>query len=232
MRIERGTIHDYDALARFHYCGGRPATRVLVLRAVEGGVLAGVLVVSMPTLNGWWRARAWPGRYGAGGGGKARAAARLNREVRTISRVVVDPRFRGLGVGAALVRAYLRRPLTRRTEAVATMGEFCPLFERAGMTRVGTRPTRLPAGVSRLVRGPGAWRVMDVGHAARLLRSCAPARRALRAWGRGARATRRLALRRGSLRALLVRAARIDMGGCGAYVADRCARPRRGRTGN
>lgn len=133
IRIERGDIRDYDALAPFHYRSGRPATRVLILRAVDGrsGTLAGVLVVSMPTLNGSWRGRVWPGRYA--GRDRRRCVQRLNRELRTISRVIVDPRYRSRGVASRLVRAYLSRPMTRRTEAVAAMGEVCPFFERAGM---------------------------------------------------------------------------------------------------
>lgn len=136
--VERGDIRDYDALASFHYRCGRPATRVLVLRAVDrrSGTLAGVLVISMPTLNGQWRGLAWPARYA--GRDRRRCVRRLNREVRTISRVIVDPRYRSRGVASMLVRAYLSRPLTRRTEAVAAMGGVCPFFERAGMREVRT----------------------------------------------------------------------------------------------
>ena len=98
-----------------------------------GGELAGVLVASRPTLNGWWRELAWPGVYG--GRDRTRAALAINAGLRTISRVVVDPRWRSMGGGVALVRAYLASPLTRDTETVAAMGRICPIFERAGMTR-------------------------------------------------------------------------------------------------
>ncbi|MEL7473144.1 MAG: hypothetical protein AAGK04_07490 [Planctomycetota bacterium] len=74
-RVQRGGLADYDRLAVHHYRAGRPATvarwpdtpRPAVLRAVglgrEADQLAGVLLVSLPTLNGAWRERAWPGRY-------------------------------------------------------------------------------------------------------------------------------------------------------------------------
>jgi hypothetical protein len=55
VTISRGARPDLDALRRFHYCAGRPGPPVLVLRARLGQELAGVLVVSRPTLNGWWR---------------------------------------------------------------------------------------------------------------------------------------------------------------------------------
>ena len=134
VSIELGTHADMDALLPYHYVAGRPATRVGFLRAFDHTHqnLAGVLVVSMPTLNGAWREQAWPGRY-AGKDRKA-AAGRINSELRCISRVVVDPRYRGLGIATRLVRAYLAAPMSPATEAVAAMGLISPFFERAGMT--------------------------------------------------------------------------------------------------
>jgi ABC-type iron transport system FetAB ATPase subunit/GNAT superfamily N-acetyltransferase len=141
IRIEQGTTADYNALAHLHYRSGTPATTVRILRAVrsvpfhvdpDGEIPAGVLVVSMPTLNGAWRKRAWPDVFGSVD--KRRNAHALNEHVRTISRVIVDPRSRGLGVATRLVRAYLDDPITAGTEASAAMGDVCPFFERAGMT--------------------------------------------------------------------------------------------------
>ncbi len=129
----------YDALARFHYRAGRPATVArrpgggfAVVQASEDGETVGVLIASMPTVIGTWRRLPWPGAYN--GIEKSETAKRLNAEVRCLSRVVVDPRWRGRGVAAELVRWYLARALTPRTEAVAAMGVYCPFFERAGMT--------------------------------------------------------------------------------------------------
>lgn len=137
MRIRRGSRADYEALAPLHYRPGHPATMDLILCAVDArsGIRAGVLVVSRPTLNAGWREMAWPGRFAAGA--PDAAARRINRELRCISRVIVDPRFRSLGVAERLVRTYLRRPLSRCTEALAAMGHASPdggFFARAGMT--------------------------------------------------------------------------------------------------
>lgn len=141
VRVERGSMEDYRALSHLHYRGGCPATVVRVLRAVRevprwiepsGGVLAGVLCVSLPALNSRWRERAWPGVFRSGD--KRRDAAQVNALLRTISRVIVEPRSRGLGVATALVRAYLADPITPATEASAAIGAVCPFFEHAGMT--------------------------------------------------------------------------------------------------
>ena len=117
--LRAGTMRDYHALARFHYRATRPATiaRILTLDDPNHDEPVGVLVLSMPTLNGRWRDEAWPGRFRARD--RSAAAARINRELRTISRVIIDPRYRGLGLAARLVRAYLSSPDTPATEAIA-----------------------------------------------------------------------------------------------------------------
>jgi hypothetical protein len=158
IAIEPGTPADYDALSRFHYRAGRPATLVRILRAAEraSGTPAAVLTVSMPTIDGAWRRLAWPGRYDPRVLGKRGALRRVNDELRTISRVIVEPRFRALGLAVRLVRAYLARPLTPATEAVASMGSLCPFFTRAGMTAYPMPPSRADA------------RLLDALHHARL----------------------------------------------------------------
>lgn len=137
VRIEPGTRADHDALAHLHYRAARPATIVHTLRAVRTtpdarDLPAGVLTVSMPVLNAVWRQQAWPNRYT--NADRRATARRLNAELRCISRVIVEPRSRGLGIASQLVRAYLANPITPATEAVAAMGAVSPFFRTAGMT--------------------------------------------------------------------------------------------------
>ncbi len=192
VRIERGTPADLDALAPLHYRAGRPAFPVLVLIAREEGELAGVLSVSMPVLNGPWRARLWPGEFG--GAPDPRGAARAaNRGVRTISRVIVERRFRGRGIGAALVRAYLDAPLTRFTEAIAAAGSWSPVFARAGMRALALAPARRDERLARTLRTLRipAWTLIEVGAAARQMRR-REVREAVERWARDGKGTRRL----------------------------------------
>jgi ABC-type ATPase with predicted acetyltransferase domain len=60
----------------------------------------------------------------------------INKNLRTISRVVVHPQFRGVGLGSELVRRILQECPTRYVETIAAMGKVHPFFEKAGMTRV------------------------------------------------------------------------------------------------
>jgi hypothetical protein len=139
--IEEGDIADYDALSRFHYRAGRPATIARVWRAVAraGGAcgargdLIGVVVLSHPGLNNAARDAALGGRYRDLS--RRLRAATINREFRAISRVVVDPRWRGCGAAARLVRRAIAGAGTPCVEAIAAMGRVHPLFERAGMKR-------------------------------------------------------------------------------------------------
>lgn len=117
-----------------------------MLRAVDDGEVVGVLVASMPTLNGRWRPIAWPGDYDTPD--RRENARRLNRDLRVISRVIVDPRYRGHGLAVRLVRSYLHDPPTRRTEALAAMAHACPFFERAGMRRIDMPPSKADARLS------------------------------------------------------------------------------------
>ncbi len=199
VMIERGTIDDYRSLAHMHYRGGRPASVAQVLRATvaseegSGRRVAGVLVVAYPTLNGAWREMAWPGRYVSGPRDRARCARRLNREVRRLSRVVVDPRDRGRGIASRLVRAYLDDPLTSATEAVSTMGRLSPFGRSAGMTEYRLPPRPADDRLADMLNAMGLapWELMDGARlgAVRASRDGLWLAEELRVWARAVRSS-------------------------------------------
>lgn len=147
LRIRAGTLRDYDVLGGYHYRCGRPATMSDVWCLVDEredavsrylgrrgeGVIVGVLVVSYPALNCRLRDVAI-GDY-AKVKDKRLRAKKLNREMRTISRVVIRPEWRGLGLASKLVGYALEKSTTRYTEALAVMGRVHPFFEAGGMSR-------------------------------------------------------------------------------------------------
>ena len=138
---------DYNALKQYHYRAKRPATatRILALRhsaptaatrfkhEPPAQQTVAVLIESLPSLACRMRNVALNDRYGKGLTAKQQATL-LNKEVRVISRVVVHPCWRGLGLAIRLVRAALATPTTIYTEAIAAMGKVNPFFTRAGMT--------------------------------------------------------------------------------------------------
>jgi GNAT superfamily N-acetyltransferase len=158
LRLTEGTLADYRALAGFHYLSNAPVTATRIWRFVDvspsvwqrwramrgepteanGPRVAAVLVVSLPALSCAMRDAALPGRYT---GMNRRSAARLiNDELRCISRVVVHPQYRGLGLAVRLVQHALKTAETPYTEALAAMGRVHPFFKRAGMSEYQRPP--------------------------------------------------------------------------------------------
>jgi hypothetical protein len=60
----------------------------------------------------------------------------LNQNLRTISRVIIHPQFRSLGLASALVQKLCLESKTPYVEALAAMGRAHPLFQKAGMTLI------------------------------------------------------------------------------------------------
>ncbi len=136
---------EHAALLRDHYAGNHPGLLWRRYTAVCDDaplVTAGVLLLAMPVLNAPWRAIAWPTLFS--GIAKREAARRANAHVRTISRIAVDPRFRGRGIGSALVRravadfhaASSSDAQPHLLEAVASMALVIPVFSAAGMRSI------------------------------------------------------------------------------------------------
>jgi hypothetical protein len=60
----------------------------------------------------------------------------LNQKLSVISRVVVHPKYRTVGLGVKLVRETLPLAGTERVEMPAVMAKYNPFAEKAGMRRV------------------------------------------------------------------------------------------------
>ncbi|MFO8012265.1 MAG: hypothetical protein R6X20_03060 [Phycisphaerae bacterium] len=185
VRIERGTMADWHAMAPLHYRSRNAGAVTDVFRmvwarefgfrnsdfglarseATDAGagladersnpqseianpksspLLIGVIVYARPALSLAARDRATGGRYRSAGLGRTSLATLLNREVRVISRAVIAPNWRGLGLATRLVAETLPQVGTPYVEALAAMGHVHPFFERAGMTAYPPRPS--PAG--------------------------------------------------------------------------------------
>lgn len=131
-----GAFNDYKTLERFHYLPRRPRTPQVIRAAYfrpPGGEArcVGVALLCWPTAVSAGRDRAF-GLTGQTFGQRVRFA---NAHVRTISRVIVHPTFRAVGLCTQLIRELIERCPTRYVEASAMMARAHPLFDRAGMTR-------------------------------------------------------------------------------------------------
>jgi ABC-type lipoprotein export system ATPase subunit len=133
IKYELGTYNDYEqsGLAAFHYKNEKaPVALRSVYSAKLNGIVIGALITRYPMLESQERNFITNKRY-------VRNYKQLNEEVEVISRVVITPKFRGIGLGAEIVRNYLNSPYAKSVvETMAVMARYNPFFERAGMQRV------------------------------------------------------------------------------------------------
>jgi len=67
----------------------------------------------------------------------------LQNEISTISRIVIHPKYRSIGLGAKLVAETLNQAGTPHIETVAVMAKYNPFFEKAGMQKIAeTKPSK------------------------------------------------------------------------------------------
>jgi hypothetical protein len=136
--IQPGDMNDYRCLSRFHYRAQRPATLCLIRRFVylpspsSQPILAGVATLSWPTL----RCHVREDYFALADQSDRRRALWLRDNLRTISRVIIHPRFRGIGLASRLACCLCDDCPVPYAEAIASMGAVHPLFRQAGMTAV------------------------------------------------------------------------------------------------
>lgn len=139
LEVVAGEAADYASLAAYHYRDERPTAikAVFVLRPKRplgsfGTQPAGVIVYGMPNPRVALRRVATNGLFA--GLDRQTELALINRNVRCIARVIIEPRFRGIGLATRLVRETLLRMDVPLIEALAVCGTVNPFLERAGMT--------------------------------------------------------------------------------------------------
>jgi len=141
LQITPGCLDDYRRLARYHYLGGHlgPASAIFVLNRSGCKTPVGVIVYSNAPVVLELRNIA-TGHVFAGLD-RSTQLELINANIRRISRLVIEPRFRGLGLGSRLVRETMPLVNVPIVEALAVMGWVNPFFERAGMKAYKAKPS-------------------------------------------------------------------------------------------
>jgi GNAT superfamily N-acetyltransferase len=178
LRIADCELNSNEPRAGHASVAANPQSAIL---SPQSAVLIGVIVYSRSPLSLAARNRATGGRYCTAGLGRVATGELINRELRIISRVVVAPNWRGLGLAIRLVAETLPLAGTPYVEALAAMGQMHPLFVRAGMTAYPQSPSkegqRLRAALEAAGLGQADRRSAD--RLAAALESLAPPARAL-----------------------------------------------------
>jgi len=134
LRVVGGSLSDYERLAHYHYREGRPGavTEIFALKGDSVGARAvGVIVYTMPSPRLELRNVATEDFFV--GLDRGTQLGLINKNVRCIGRVIIEPRYRGLGLGSRLVRETMAEVNVPVVEAVAVMGLANSFLERAGM---------------------------------------------------------------------------------------------------
>jgi ABC-type transport system involved in cytochrome c biogenesis ATPase subunit/N-acetylglutamate synthase-like GNAT family acetyltransferase len=140
VRIEKGSIEDYEKLKRFHYRSKNEKESASLrmrdcYRLLYGSSLVGVIVYSHSYLNLKPRNMVFRERY-VFTPGDLHKAQLINDEIARIGRVIIHPKFRGIGLGELLVKETLSKVDAKVVEVLAVMARYNPFFEKAGMLRV------------------------------------------------------------------------------------------------
>jgi hypothetical protein len=105
-----------------------------------------------------------------GGLDRAAGLALLNARLLCIRRVIIEPRYRGLGLAGRLVRETMPLTGAAMVEAVSVMGRVHPFFVRAGMTEFVPAPDvkteRMTAALEAVGIGQRLWPDTPRVHAA------------------------------------------------------------------
>jgi hypothetical protein len=140
LKIVKGNIGDYKPLSRFHYRNCRTGPIAAVYKIIdthpmrsEIDPVVGVIVYSMPVCSSQLRNAATDGLFNKLG--SAATMQLINKNIRTISRVVIEPRYRNLGLAYELVEKTMPLLQMPYIEALAVMGKVNPFFEKAGMMK-------------------------------------------------------------------------------------------------
>jgi GNAT superfamily N-acetyltransferase len=122
-------------LEKFHYRGSNPGIVRKCFKATIHGELAAGIVHVYPHF-------ALKGRNIAmieySGKSTSEKIKQINGDISRISRVVVHPKFRSIGLGAEMVRRTLPKAPTKVVETLAVMARYNPFFVHAGMLPVET----------------------------------------------------------------------------------------------
>jgi hypothetical protein len=136
-----------------HYRGSRPGavTAIFAIRPAKrfagslGTETIGVIAYRTPGPENELRNVATSNLFA--GFDRATQLALINKNIRCISRVIIEPRFRGLGLAIRLVRETMPQVNVPIVEALAVMGRVNPFFAKAGMTAYAAK---MPARCVRL----------------------------------------------------------------------------------
>ncbi len=135
VKIDPCSANEIEPLDQFHYRGAAGGIVRWRFKATIEGELAASITYVFPHLSLKGRNMALPEFRGKL---TRERLQKMNKEITRISRVIVAPKFRSIGLGAYIVRETMPMTGMKYVETLAVMARYNFFFELAGMTRVET----------------------------------------------------------------------------------------------
>ncbi|MHC4533507.1 MAG: hypothetical protein ACYS6K_06105 [Planctomycetota bacterium] len=145
IKIVPGGFDDYRQLAYYHYRESKPGPfkKIFVLRnealRTTRNKILGVIVYTMPYVGLEIRSLVMDNFFI--GFDKDTQLQLINKNIRCIGRLIIEPRFRGLGLAKRLVQQTMPKMNVPIIEAVAVMGRINPFLRKAGMRPFTSKPS-------------------------------------------------------------------------------------------
>lgn len=129
VRIEEGTKEDWLKLAQFHYRSHKINAYSNIYKMMLHDELIGVIVYGYGPIALKARNIATNNIYVKNG-------KQMNREMRIISRIVIAPKYRGIGLSVKIIKDTMPLVNVRFIEILSVMGVNNPFAQRAGMVDI------------------------------------------------------------------------------------------------
>ncbi|MCW4024950.1 MAG: ABC transporter ATP-binding protein [Candidatus Bathyarchaeota archaeon] len=126
MKVERGALEDWQKLSNFHYRSHNTSARRAIFCIRRKDELCAVIVYCYPFPQCAGRSLVLP----------KMDLKELNQKLSIISRIVVHPKYRTIGLGEKLIRDSLPLAGTPHVEMIAVMPKYNPFAEHAGMKKI------------------------------------------------------------------------------------------------
>lgn len=135
IKVEIGDKHDYEKLKRFHYRQSKLGAVKNIYKMTFNNEVIGVIAICYPHLALKGRNIYTNKKYAKM---TTEICKEINNQFECISRIILHPKFRGLGLAYYMLKEYFKLSDCPYIETVAVMANYTPFFEKAGMTKIET----------------------------------------------------------------------------------------------
>jgi hypothetical protein len=126
MTIEKGTLEDWRKLSVFHYRSHNISAIRGIFSIRRHSELCGVIAYCYP----------FPACAGRNLVLPKMELKEINQKLALLSRIVIHPKYRSIGLGEKLIKDSLPQVGTPYVEMIAVMPKYNPFAERAGMKKI------------------------------------------------------------------------------------------------